>query len=67
MPSIQRQIIEQAKFVYSFSQKAFEKETEQLASAKKSDAINRLIKKMNENKLSAYFHKIWWLIWFVLK
>ena len=58
MPSIQRQIIEQAKFVYSFSQKAFEKETEQLASAKKSDAINRLIKKMNENKLSAYFHKI---------
>ena len=67
LPCIQRQIIEQAKFVYSFSEKAFEKETEKLASAIRSGAINRLIKKMNENKLSAYFHKIWWLIWFVLK
>ena len=47
LPCIQTQIIEQAKFVYSFSEKAFEKEAEKLASAIRSGAINCLIKKMN--------------------
>ena len=58
-PSNQRQTIEQAKFVYSPLEKAFEKQTEKQASAIKSQELSN---KTRINKLRVYFHKIWQII-----
>ena len=64
MPSNQKQIIEQSKFAYSHSGKAFEKQTERQVSALKSLDISN--KKYKLKEIEGYFHKILWMIWFVL-
>ena len=50
LPSNQRQIIEQAKFVYSFLGKALEKQIRKQADALKSLNFSNKIDELNQNK-----------------
>ena len=69
LPFNQRQIIKQAKFLYSIVsikdyEKLFKKQTEKQVAAIRS--LKPFNKKDELKKLRIHFHKVWWMIWLVL-
>ena len=64
LPFKQRQILEQAKFAYFPLGKDFLKQTERQIGALRSLKLSN--RKIELKEIEGIFHKIWWIIWFVI-